>query len=343
MPPSEIKRRSGHRTLAGHGNAVLGGAVERRPLPGTPFEISVVGFGSWAIGGEYWGPADDETSVAAIHAALDAGINWFDTAPIYGSGHSDTLLARALRGVDDVLVFTKVGPRPDLESGHVVSDLTPANIIRDCDESLARLELERIALLQVHWPCQLGTPLDESIGALDELVQCGKIEHYGLCNYDAGTFRQARQLGHIATLQTPYSMIRREFDSALRDAVGEGPIPAGVLVYETMCRGLLTGKYGSVPPQFADDDLRSHDVRFQPPVYGRIFKLNQALAVIARKLGIPHAALPVGWAITRPGVTAAIIGGKTAAQVRETARAAELTGRKRVWEVIERYAAQVRI
>ena len=299
-----------------------------------------MGFGAWAIGGEYWGAVDDETSIDAIHAALDLGINWFDTAPIYGSGHSDELLARALDGRDDAMIFTKVGPRPDPESGHVISDLTPSHIVQDCDASLDRLRLETIPLLQVHWPCQLGTPLDESIGALEALVQAGKIERYGLCNYPADTLSKASRIGALASLQTPYSMIRREFESSLRAAAAAAPI--GVLVYETLCRGLLTGKYGPEPPVFDEHDLRSHDDRFRPPSFGRIQKLNEALGVIARRLDVPQAALAIGWTLTRPGITAAIAGAKTRAQITESAQACELLERQRLWEVIERYASQVR-
>jgi aryl-alcohol dehydrogenase-like predicted oxidoreductase len=316
--------------------------MERRVLPGTGLDLSVVGFGAWAIGGEYWGPVQDAESIDAIHAALDLGINWFDTAPIYGSGHSDTVLAAALRGRPEALIFTKVGPRPDPETGHVLSDLTPDHVMADCEASLQRLGTERIALLQVHWPCELGTPMADTIGALDTLVSAGKVERYGLCNYPADTLSRCLEFGSISSFQTPYSMIRREFEAELRTVVMGRETPVGVLVYETLCRGLLTGKYGPAAPTFDDDDLRSHDDRFRQPSFGRIHRLNEALAVIARRLSIPPAALPVAWALTRPGVTGAIVGAKTRAQIIETARAAELIGRRKLWEVVERYAAQVR-
>jgi aryl-alcohol dehydrogenase-like predicted oxidoreductase len=242
--------------------------MERRVLPGTGLDLSVVGFGAWAIGGEYWGPVQDAESIDAIHAALDLGINWFDTAPIYGSGHSDTVLAAALRGRPEALIFTKVGPRPDPETGHVLSDLTPDHVMADCEASLQRLGTERIALLQVHWPCELGTPMADTIGALDTLVSAGKVERYGLCNYPADTLSRCLEFGSISSFQTPYSMIRREFEAELRTVVMGRETPVGVLVYETLCRGLLTGKYGPAAPTFDDDDLRSHDDRFRQPSFG---------------------------------------------------------------------------
>lgn len=312
----------------------------QRTLVGTDLSLSVVGFGSWAIGGEYWGDVDDRVSIDAVHAAIDAGINWFDTAPIYGGGHSDEVLAQALEGRRaDVIIATKCGPRTNPETGHAISDLTPENIVRDCESSLERLQTDFIDLLQVHWPCELGTPIEDSMAALQRLKEQGKIRYFGLCNYPADGLREARVVGEVSSLQTPYSMIRREFERQLLPEVGTD---LGVLVYETLCRGLLTGKYGKTPPHFEDDDLRAHDDRFRQPGYGRIHQLNRVLGVVAQKTGFPQAALPVGWALTRPGITAAIAGAKTRAQIEQTARAAELIGRKQLWKVVESYASQIR-
>jgi aryl-alcohol dehydrogenase-like predicted oxidoreductase len=319
--------------------------MQKRALAGTDLSLSVVGFGSWAIGGEYWGDIDDQESLDAIHAALDAGINWFDTAPIYGAGHSDAVLAKALAGRrSDVIIATKVGPRTNPDTGHAISDLQPANLFADCESSLKRLGTDYIDLLQVHWPCELGTPIGETIQALTRLKSEGKIRYFGLCNYSADDLNAARSAGEISSLQTPYSMIRREFERELLPEVRrkKAAPELGVLVYETLCRGLLTGKYGPSPPEFDGDDLRARDDRFCEPGYGRIHQLNRVLAVLATKLDIPQAALPVGWALTRPGVTGAIVGAKTRAQVEQTARAAELLGRRKLWTIVESYASQIR-
>ncbi len=318
--------------------------MEQRALAGTDLSLSVVGFGSWAIGGEYWGEVEDSASIRAVHAAIDAGINWFDTAPIYGGGHSDELLAKALAGRPDAIVATKVGPRTDPDTGHAISDLTPANIVKDCEASLVRLETDCVDLLQVHWPCQIGTPIADSIGALERLKAEGKIRYYGLCNYASEGIRAAREVGTISSLQTPYSMIRREFEKELLPEVRakRSETALGTLVYEVLCRGLLTGKYGEAPPEFDEHDLRSNDDRFRQPSYGRIHQLNRVLTVLARKLDVPQSALPIGWVLTRPAVTAAIVGAKTEEQVRQNVEAASLLGRKKLWRIVESYAGQIR-
>lgn len=317
------------------------------PIPGTDLDLSLVGFGCWAIGGQYWGDDwDDTSSAGAVEAALDHGINWFDTAPLYGEGHADEVLAAALGSrKHDVTIATKVGPRMDPSTGHAISDLTAQNIARDCEASLQRLGLDTIDLLQVHWPCNLGTPIDETLDALEDLQARGLVRHFGLCNYNAETLRYARSRSPIVTLQTPYSMVRREFEHGLRDACGpEDPDspPLGVFAYETLCRGLLTGKFGPTPPTFPDSDMRSHDERFRGHAYAQIHQLNRAIAVLAEKLGVPHAAMAPAWVLSRPGVTHAIVGAKRAAQVEEIAQAHSLVHRTKVWNALDRYIDQVR-
>jgi len=158
--------------------------MKTRRLPGTDLDLSVVGFGCWALGKQYWGDdVDDETSSRAIHAALDEGINWFDTAPLYGEGHADTVLVDALgTKKHDVIIATKVGVRLGGDGEHASSDLRPDHIVTDTEQSLKRLGLESIDLLQVHWPCEHGAPLDDTLAALEDLRSKGHIRHYGLCN-----------------------------------------------------------------------------------------------------------------------------------------------------------------
>jgi aryl-alcohol dehydrogenase-like predicted oxidoreductase len=288
--------------------------MQRRTLEGTDLSLSVVGMGCWAIGGSDWGPdVRDEDSVAAVHAALDEGIDWFDTAPIYGRGHADRLLRRALGArIRDVAIATKVGVRLDPATGEAKSDLTPAHVREDCEASLARLGVERIDLLQAHWPCELGTPLADTLGTLDDLRREGKVRAFGLCNYSAAGLRAALDVAPVASLQTPYSLVRREAEADLLPLCRERGV--AVLAYETLCRGLLTAKWDRMP-RFHETDLRARDPRFWGTEYLRLSAVARELAAAARRRGTTPAALAVAWAVSRPGITAAVVGAKTPTQI----------------------------
>ncbi|MFV8749437.1 aldo/keto reductase [Nannocystaceae bacterium ST9] len=309
-----------------------------RTLPGTDLQLSALGFGCWAIGGKWWGEdVDDQRSIAAIHRALDQGMNWFDTAPLYGHGHADRLLVKALgRRRHEVVIATKVGVRFRLGEGHAASDLTPDHIVADCEASLRRLGLETIPLLQVHWPCERDTPLEATLEALMALREGGKIRHFGLCNYDSATLTRAlAYCPELASLQTPYSMLRREFEYALREVVAPGGVPRlGVLVYETLCRGLLTGKFAT-RPVFPESDLRHRDERFREPIWSKLQPLIAALRLVAGKLDVPPAALAIAWTLRQPGVSVAIVGAKRPEQVDANVRALELLGREKVWQALQ--------
>ncbi|MCB9744446.1 MAG: aldo/keto reductase [Alphaproteobacteria bacterium] len=309
--------------------------MRTRLLPGTDLELSVLGLGCWAMGGQWWGDdVRDEDSIAAVHAALDAGVTWFDTAPLYGHGHADEVLVQALGARKrEVVIATKVGVRWRGPDGHAQSDLSPAHIVEDTEASLRRLGLERIDLLQVHWPCERGTPLEDSLDALQRLVEAGKVRHFGLCNYSAPVLREAHQRGQIVSLQAPLSLLRREVEGELLPTCQE--LGVGALAYEPLCRGLLSGKHqGRV--DFPETDQRSWDERFQGARLLHNQRLVADLARAAAKLGVPTSALAIGWVLDRPGVTAAIVGAKRAAQVRENVQAVRLLGRSRVWSVVER-------
>lgn len=312
--------------------------VITRRLPGTALEVSALSVGCWAMGGSYWGDdVRDADSIAAIHAALDAGVNCFDTAPIYGDGHADEVLARALGPRrHEVILATKVGVRARGPSGHAMSDLRPAHIVEDTEASLRRLGVERIDLLQVHWPCELGTPLAESLGALQGLVEAGKVRYVGLCNYSASALREADEHGQIASLQAPLSLLRREAEAAQLPTCRE--LGVGFLAYEPLCRGLLTGKYqGAVA--FPESDQRSWDERFQGARLAHHQRFVADLSRAAARLGVPTAALALGWAMDRPGVSSVIVGVKRPAQLRENLQALRLLGKARVWSVVERILA----
>jgi len=313
----------------------------QRTLPGTDLRLSVVGMGCWTIGGTWWGPdQDDARAVRAVHAALDAGVNWFDTAPLYGDGHADRLLAQALRDRPAALVATKVGAR--MQGEHAISDLRPASVVADCAASLKRLRRDRIDLLQVHWPCQVGAALDDTLGALVDLRDRGWIRYFGLCNYDAPAVARARELAPVASLQAPLSLLRREAEGALMAEVtaprGTPARVLGLLAYETLCRGLLTGRFATLPT-FDPSDQRARDARFSGHRFAHARALVADLERVADKVGCSVAALAVGWALQRPGVTAAVVGARTPEQIRDSATAADLLGRRRLWSVVDRIAA----
>jgi len=318
--------------------------MKYRTLPGTDLSLSVVGFGCWAVGGKWWGDdVRDDDSIAAIRRAMELGINWFDTAPLYGWGHADEVLVKALGDrKTDVLIATKVGVRWDNAEQHATSDLTPAHLRADTEKTLATLGLERIDLLQVHWPCEKGTPLEDTLGTLVALRNEGKIREFGLCNYGADALAIARRLAPVAVLQTPYSMVRREFEHGLSSAVaadgsaGGKPGALGVVAYEPLSRGLLTGKFGSGAPAFPETDLRARDDRFKGQRFTKLRAFAAVIAAAAARMKVPAAALACAWVGSRPGVTSVIAGAKRPTQIEESARAAVMVDRADLWTAMDK-------
>jgi len=315
----------------------------KRTLPGTDLDLSVVGMGCWPLGGEHWGATDQQAQARAVRAALHVGINWFDTAPLYGAGQADRALAKALGAdIHRVMIATKVGARadglsPEGNDGHAHSDLRPEHIVADCEASLRRLR-EPLDLLQVHWPCEWGTPLEDSVAALQSLVDAGKIRHWGVCNYGPAQVRRLRAIGGVASLQTPYSLLRGEFEGGLLGAVS-GDSPVGVLAYEPLVRGLLTDKFkgGAL---FGPDDMRSRDDRFRGRRFLRGRLAASDLTKIGERVGVSAASLAVGWVASRPGITAVIAGCRSPEQVRQNVAAVRMLGRSKLWEVVHKAAAR---
>jgi aryl-alcohol dehydrogenase-like predicted oxidoreductase len=320
--------------------------VKYRRIPGTDLHVSVVGFGCWAMGGKWWGDdVDDADSTRAIEAALELGINLFDTAPLYGYGHADEVLRDALGPRrHDVVIATKVGVRWGGEGEHARSDLDPAWVRDDTEASLLRLGLETIPLLQVHWPDEGDVPLDDTLDALVRLRDDGKIRQFGLCNYPAEPLRAAVEEAGCVSLQTPFSLVRREFESSLAPTFASALRDrAGVLAYEPLCRGLLTGKFDS-PPHFPETDLRARDDRFRPRAFRRIRRLVQGLDTLARHFDSTPAAVAVAWVLRHPAVTAALTGAKRPAQIRENADAARLIDDAEFpWEVVDQMVHATRV
>jgi methylglyoxal reductase len=307
-------------------------------LPGTDVDVSVVGHGCWAAGGLWWGDdVRDDDAIAAMRAAADAGVNLFDTAPLYGHGHADTLLRQAFgAGLRDLVVASKCGVRWDGDGTHARSDLTPAYLRADIDASLQRLGIEHISLMQVHWPCELGTPIADTMSTLFTLRDEGKIGAIGLCNYSAQQLAEAREHGLISVLQTPYSMLRRELEGPLAAEAASAPKMA-TFAYEPLCRGLLTGRRNATD-RFPDTDLRARDDRFVGKRYLRALTLTSRLALIAARHAVPTSALAVAWVLRQPAVDVALVGAKRPAQVLENVVAGSLTLDDDVWREVDRIA-----
>src|SRR5437660_1630287 len=293
------------------------------PLGRTGMRITRVGFGAWAIGGGgwsfAWGNQDDADSIAAIRHAVERGINWIDTAAVYGLGHSEEIVARALRDIpadDRPYVFTKAGlvwdDRNRAAPPRRIGD--PLSLRREVEASLRRLDVERIDLYQMHWPAEDGTLLEDYWGTLLQLKEEGKVRAVGLSNHAVVQLAAAERVGHVDTLQPPFSAIRREV------AAAELPWCAahhtGVIVYSPMQSGLLTGAFSlQRAAQLGADDWRSRSPDFTGLGLRRNLALADALRPIAERHGATVAAVAVAWTLAWPGVSGAIVGARSPAQV----------------------------
>jgi len=283
--------------------------------------ISRIGFGAWSIGGAGWayrGSSErDDQSIAAMLRAFERGVNWVDTAPIYGRGHSEELVGRTLKvvRVERPRVFTKCGRRWDGPDASPKSDLRPAAIRADCEASLQRLGLAVLDLLQFHWPDNdTGVPIEESWGELLRLVEDGKIRGVGVCNFDAQLLERCEAVGHVDSVQTPLSLIARDSADGLLQWCAAHD--TAVIVYSPMQVGLLTDSFsaGDVG-RFEPDDWRRRHPEFQSPKLERNLALRDALRPIAQAHSTTVAAIAVAWALAWPQVTGAIVGARTAEQV----------------------------
>jgi aryl-alcohol dehydrogenase-like predicted oxidoreductase len=307
-------------------------SLPKRPLGKSGMEITAVGFGAWAAGGGGWafgwGPQDDDASVAAIHRAVELGVNWIDTAAVYGLGHSEEVVGRAVRELpagERPLVFTKCGLRWDDSQpmSRPRRVLDPAAIPKECDSSLKRLGLERIDLFQFHWPDESGVAVEDSWGALLKLVNQGKIRAAGVCNFDVPLLERCAAVGHVTSLQPPFSLVRRgAADSLLPWCAEHG---SGVVVYSPMQAGLLTERFSAERvASLPEDDWRRQAPFFQPPALEANLALRDALKPIARRRGVPTGAVAVAWTLAWPAVSGAIVGARSAEQVEGWIGAADL-------------------
>ena len=305
-----------------------------RQLGNSDLHITPVGMGAWAMGGgkwEFaWGPQNDKDSVEAIHAGIERGLNWIDTAAVYGLGHSETVVGRAIKDLRQrPYVFTKCSLVWD-EQGRISHNLQAASIRREADGSLKRLGVERIDLYQIHWPAWKGQPEDASPGSIEEAMQAlvalqreGKIRHFGVSNFNAAQMAQALAVAPITSLQPPYSLLARDIEESTLPFAWRHRI--GAIVYSPMYSGLLSGamtrsRIAGLP----DDDWRRNNPNFQEPLLSPNLQLVELLGRIGARHNVGPGQVAIAWTLINPSVTGAIVGVRTAAQAREIATAAGL-------------------
>jgi aryl-alcohol dehydrogenase-like predicted oxidoreductase len=292
--------------------------MKTRRLGNSDLEITVLGFGSWAAGGGQWefawGPQDDAASIAAIRRALECGVNWIDTAAVYGLGHSEEVVARALEGVSRrPYVFTKCSMTWDA-NGKIGRSLRAGSVRRECEASLRRLRVEAIDLYQIHWPVPDPAEMYEGWSTLAALQQEGKVRWIGVSNYDVEQLACAADLAPVTSLQPRYSLLHRDIEQGVLPHCLDNGI--GVIAYSPMGAGLLTGKMTRARVEaFPDDDWRRRSSDFQEPRLTRNLALQEVLARIGARHGTTAAAVSVAWTLLHPAVTGAIVGARSAEQV----------------------------
>jgi aryl-alcohol dehydrogenase-like predicted oxidoreductase len=302
-----------------------------------------VGYGLWGLGGQWEGGADDAEAVRAIHAAMDAGIDFFDTAPVYGRGHAEEVLGKALAGRrGKAIVASKCGLVWESPTGPVLRDLSRKSILAEIDRSLARLGVEYIDLWQVHWPTP-GMNLNETIAALDEVRRSGKVRWLGVSNFSAADTRSAKELGNIVSWQGIYNALERDpswyHDNPLvyrteRDIVGLAEeLGIGILPYSPLMQGLLAGAFDRTKA-FGADDVRALNPHLSGPGSAPYYAAAAAFVAFAGELGKPPAELAINWLLRLRPVLSVICGARTAAEALANARAAE-------WELSDSDATEL--
>jgi aryl-alcohol dehydrogenase-like predicted oxidoreductase len=306
--------------------------VSRRLLGVSGLEITSVGFGAWAVGGGGWrfgwGPQDDTLSIDAIHRAVDLGVNWVDTAAIYGLGHSEEVVGRAVRALpaaDRPLIFTKCGIQWDVAHpmGPTKLIVTPHTVRDGIEDSLRRLGLDYVDLFQIHQPDEEGNPVEDAWAEMVKLRDEGKAVAIGVSNFDPGLLARCEAIGHVDSLQPPFSLISRGMANS--ELMWCREHNTGVICYSPMKAGILTDAFGADRvAAMPDDDWRTRDDAFKEPWLTRNLSLRDALRPIARRHDRTVAAVAVAWVISWPGVTGAIVGARSPQQVEGWIGAAEL-------------------
>lgn len=312
--------------------------MKTRKLGDSDLELTVIGLGTWAQGGGGWqfgwGPQDDQQSIAAIHQAIESGINWIDTAAVYGLGHAEIILGKALKGISNKpIIATKCARNWD-NNGKIVKIQTRDSIREEVENSLKRLRIEVIDLYQVHWP-EPDEQIEEGWETMTRLVEEGKVRYIGVSNYRVEQLERISRIQKPVSLQPPYSMIKPDFENELLPYCEKHHI--GVVCYSPMYKGLLTGKITRERMAgLAADDHRRNDPNFNEPRLTRNLELVEALKPIAGDLGITLAQLSIAWTLRWPAVTSAIVGARNARQLQETVEAGTIELTQEVIAEIQR-------
>src|SRR5229473_1373572 len=300
--------------------------MQTKRLGSSDMQITPIGIGAWAIGGGGWafgwGPQDDNESISAIRAALDQGVNWIDTAAVYGLGHSEEVVGKAIKGlVNPPYIFTKC-ERIWNEGGEIGKSLKADSIRREVEASLRRLNVDRIDLYQIHWP-EPDEQIEEGWTAMAQLKAEGKVRYIGVSNFNVEQMRRAQAIAPITSLQPPYSMISPEIEESILPFCGANNI--GVIVYSPMASGLLSGamtreRIAALP----DDDWRKHSPNFQEPLLSRNLRLVERLRAIGQRYSATPGEVAIAWTLRNPAVTGAIVGVRSAQQASGIAGAADV-------------------
>lgn len=303
-----------------------GRIVETRQLGNSDLHITRLGLGAWAMGGadwEYsWGEQDDKNSIDAIHRAIDLGMNWIDTAPVYGLGHSEEIVGRAVKSMaQKPYIFTKCSLRWD-DKGTVSHTLKADSLRREVEESLRRLQVDVIDLYQIHWP-DPDPEIEEGWATLADLQQAGKLRYIGVSNFSPSQMERAMKIAPVTSNQPPYSAIKTAVEAEVLPFCQQHNI--GVIVYSPMQAGMLTGKMTRERiAQMPDDDWRKRNVEYQEPRLSRNLALAEAMGQVAAKHGVSAPSVPLAWVLRHPAVTGAIVGARRPDQVDELMGGASL-------------------
>ncbi len=297
--------------------------INKRFLGTTGLEITTVGFGAWAIGGGGWsfgwGAQDDQASIETMRHAIELGVNWIDTAAVYGLGHSEEVVGQLLRSMpasERPFIFTKCGLVWDKQNPmqEPKRDLRPESIRKECEASLRRLGIERIDLYQFHWPDETGTPVEDSWAEMARLIEEGKVRFGGVSNFDVSLLDRCESIRHVDSLQPPFSLIHR--DVAANEIPWCAGHKTGVICYSPMQSGLLTDSFSAERvARMAEDDWRRRSPEFNSPNLEHNLALRDALRPIAKRHGTSVSSVAIAWALSWPGVTAAIVGARNPEQV----------------------------
>jgi aryl-alcohol dehydrogenase-like predicted oxidoreductase len=298
--------------------------VQTRRLGFTDLHLSTVGLGTWAIGGVWqygWGPQNDQESVATIQRALELGINWIDTAPAYGLGHSEEVVGSTIQGLaEKPIIATKCG-RAWGKTGEIAGNLKRESVKAEAEASLKRLKVEVIDLYQIHWP-DPDQDIEEAWDAIADLIKEGKVRFAGVSNFNIQQLKRIQSIHPVASLQPPYSILVRGVEDQLLSYCVANDI--GVIPYSPMQKGLLTGKITKEHMRkLPESDHRHRDPNFQEPWLSANLELVESLRDIAQDRGRTPAQLAIAWVLRRPEVTAAIVGARRMSQIEETVVAAE--------------------